>query len=287
MVAVWGATPGGDARAVTARVARAEGRGARDRGPCPLWYGAVLTREPTLWQPARALRRAMVIVAHPDDAEFGCAGTVARWVDEGTAVRYLVLTDGASGSQDAAITRERLARTRREEQRAACAAVGVHDVVFQGHPDGYLEASLALRREVAAEIRRFRPEVVVTTNPEMRWSPWGMVNHPDHRAAGDLVLHAVNPAASSRLWDATLLDEGLEPWEPAEAWLASFGDGLDLVDVSTTFDRKIAALRCHVSQLGDWDPGPDLRQGAKERGEMVGVDVAEAFVRLPFRELDA
>lgn len=246
----------------------------------------MLTSEPTLWEPPRPLRRAMVIVAHPDDAEFGCAGTVARWVDEGADVRYLLLTDGASGSQDPAMTRERLARIRREEQRAACAEVGVTDVVFQGHPDGYLEASLDLRREVAAEIRRYRPEVVVTTNPDARWSHWGMVNHPDHRAAGDLVLHAINPAASSRLWDPTLLDEGLEPWKPAEAWLVSFGGGLDLVDITATFDRKIAALRCHASQLGEWDPGPMLRQGAKERGAPVGVELAEAFTRLAFSELD-
>lgn len=246
----------------------------------------MLASEPTLWQPARALRRAMVVVAHPDDAEFGCAATVARWVDEGTAVRYLVLTDGASGSQDAEMTRERLAAIRREEQIAASAAVGVDDIVFGGHPDGYLEASLALRREVAAEIRRFRPEVVVTTNPDVRWSDRGMVNHPDHRAAGDLVLHAVNPAASSRLWDPTLLDEGLEPWKPAEAWLVSFGGGMDMVEVTATFDRKIAALRCHASQLGDWDPGPDLRQRAKERGATVGVELAEGFTRLIFDELE-
>lgn len=246
----------------------------------------MLTAEPTLWSPPRPLRRAMVIVAHPDDAEFGCAGTAARWVDEGAQVRYLILTDGASGSQDETMTRQRLAEVRQREQRKACAEVGVTDVGFLNHPDGYLEATIALRREVAAEIRRYRPEIIVTMNPELRWSHWGMVNHPDHRAAGDVVLHAVNPAASSRLWDPTLLDEGLEPWKPAEAWLMNFGGGLDLVDVTATFDRKLAALRCHASQLGDWDPEPDLRRGASERGEQVGVPLAEAFTRLPFDRLD-
>jgi LmbE family N-acetylglucosaminyl deacetylase len=245
-----------------------------------------ISRTPTLWEPVRPFSRALVVVAHPDDAEFGAAGTIARWVEAGTDVRYLVLTDGASGSADPAMTRERLAAMRADEQRGACAALGVSDVTFVGERDGYLEASLRLRRIVAAEIRRHRPEAVVTLDPSLRWTSWGYVNHPDHRAVGDLVLHAINPAASTRLWDTTLIDEGLEPWDVAELWLMTFGEGPDLVDVTDTFDRKLAALRAHASQLNGWDPEPRMREMAAQRGKEAGVELAEGFTVLRFRVLD-
>ncbi|MGH8897208.1 MAG: PIG-L deacetylase family protein [Egibacteraceae bacterium] len=241
---------------------------------------------PTLWEPVRPFSRALVVIAHPDDAEFGAAGTIARWVDAGTAVTYLVVTDGASGSGDPQMTRERLVAIRVEEQRAACAALGVTDVEFLGYRDGYLEPSIEARRAVAAAIRRHRPEAVMTLNPDMRWSSWGYVNHPDHRAVGDLVLHSINPAASTRLWDPTLIDEGLEPWDVAELWMMGFGEGHDRVDISGTFDRKLAALRAHASQLNGWDPSPRLREWAGRIGKEVGVELAEAFTVLRFRELD-
>jgi LmbE family N-acetylglucosaminyl deacetylase len=234
----------------------------------------------------RPFRRALVVVAHPDDAEFGAAGTVARWAELGTRVRYLVVTDGASGSSDPAMTRERLACIRQQEQRAACRRLGVEEVEFLGYPDGYLTASIEARRAVAAAIRRHRPEVVVTLNPELRWSPQGYVNHPDHRAVGDLVLHSINPAASTRLYDETLLEEGLEPWDVAELWLMSFGEGTVVVDIGSTFKRKLAALREHASQLGDWDPEPFLREIAAHRGEDVGVGLVERFTVLRFRPLN-
>lgn len=241
----------------------------------------------TAWQPVRPFHRALVIVAHPDDGEFGAAGTVARWARMGTDVRYVVVTDGASGSSDPAMTRARLAGLRVAEQRAACAELGVRDVRFLGYSDGFLEPTIEARRAVAAEIRRHRPEVVVTLNPEVRWSSWGYINHPDHRAVGDLVLHSINPAASTRLWDPSLLDEGLEPWDVSELWLMAFGDGPEVVDIGETFDRKLAALRCHASQLGDWDPEPRLREMSKVRGAEAGVELAESFTILRFRPLDA
>lgn len=241
---------------------------------------------PSLWHVPRPFRRALVVVAHPDDAEFGAAGTVARWVRAGTAVRYVVLTDGAAGSSDPEMTRERLVGVRAEEQRAACAKLGVSDVAFLGYHDGYLEPTIEARRKVAAEIRRYQPEVVLTLNPEVRWTSRGRVNHPDHRAAGDLVLHSINPAASSRLWDTTLLDEGLEPWDVSELWLTSFGQGPHYIDITETFDLKIASLRRHASQLGDWDPAERMRAMAAERGREVGVDLAEAFTVLRFRDLE-
>lgn len=241
---------------------------------------------PALWSTARPFRRALVVVAHPDDAEFGAGGTIAAWAREGTAVRYLVLTDGAAGTADPAMTRERLIPLRADEQRAACTELGVEDVAFLGYPDGYLEPTIEVRRKVAAEIRRFRPEVVLTTNPELRWTSRGRVNHPDHRAAGDLVLHCINPAASSRLWDLDLLEEGLEPWDVSELWLMGFGAGPHLVDVTATFERKLAALRCHASQLGDWDPEERMRALGAELGEPAGVALAEAFTVLHLRDLE-
>ncbi|HVL98316.1 MAG TPA: PIG-L deacetylase family protein [Egibacteraceae bacterium] len=245
-----------------------------------------MSPRPTLWTLPRPFRRALVVVAHPDDAEFGAAGTIARWVQDGTEVSYVVLTDGAAGSSDPAMTRERLAPLRMAEQRAACAELGVEDVTFLGHPDGYLQPTVELRREVAAQIRRHRPEAVVTINPEMRWTSRGTVNHPDHRVAGDLVLHAINPAASRRLWDPSLLEEGLAPWDVSELWMMSFGEGPHHVDVTATFGRKVAAIRRHASQLGERDPGARMRERAAERGREVGVELSEAFTVLRFRDLE-
>ncbi len=239
-----------------------------------------------MWEPVRPFSRALVIVAHPDDAEFGAAGTVARWVEMGTDVRYVVVTDGASGSSDPTMTRERLIEIREREQREACKELGVTDVTFLGYRDGYLEPTIEARRAVAAEIRRHRPEAIITLDPQMRWSPRGYVNHPDHRATGDLVLHSINPAASTRLWDTTLIDEGLEPWDVSELWLMSFGEGSDLVDVSDTFERKLDALRRHASQMNGWDPGPRMREMAAQHGREGGVALAEAFTVLRFRVLD-
>lgn len=241
---------------------------------------------PTLWEPDCPFSRALVVIAHPDDAEFGAAGTIARWVDAGTTVTYLVVTDGASGSADPKMTRERLVAIRIEEQRAACAELGVTDVEFLGYRDGYLEPSIEGRRAIAAAIRRHRPEAIITLNPDVRWSSWGYINHPDHRAVGDLVLHSINPAASTRLWDPTLIDEGLEPWDVTELWMTSFGEGHDRVDITGTFDRKLAALRAHSSQLNGWDPEPRLREWAGRVGKDVDVELAEAFTVLRFRELD-
>ncbi|QBI18923.1 PIG-L family deacetylase [Egibacter rhizosphaerae] len=248
-----------------------------------------------IWEPERPFRRALVVVAHPDDAEFGAAGTIGRWVADGTEVRYLVMTDGASGSQDPGMSRGRLAAIREAEQRAACARLGVAGVQFGGWPDGYLEPDVGARRYVASVIRQHQPEVVLTLNPLVRWTDTGRINHPDHRAVGDLVLHCINPAASTRLWDTSLLDDGLEPWDVSEVWLASPGDpafadqsGGDLVefvDIADTFGTKLAALRCHESQLGETDPEPRVRGIAAERGAAVGRELVEPFTILRQRDL--
>ena len=199
------------------------------------------------WTPASAL----VVTAHPDDIEFGCAGTVARWVQEGTRVTYALLTNGAAGSSDPTLTRARLAELREAEQRASAKVVGVDQVEFLGHEDGLLEPTLELRKEVVRLIRRVRPEVVVTTDPATRYVGDRYINHPDHRAAGEVTLAAVIPGSDTRLAYPELLDEGLEPVKLTAVWLIMNDRPNLVVDISDFLDRKLESLRCHVTQVAE------------------------------------
>ena len=202
------------------------------------------------WTPASAL----VVAAHPDDIEFGCAGTVARWVSEGAHVTYALLTNGAAGSSDPRMSRERLAELREAEQRASAKVVGVDRVEFLGYEDGLLEPSLEVRKEVVRLIRRVRPEVVVTTDPSTRYFADRYINHPDHRAAGEVTLAAVIPGSDTRLAYPELVDEGLEPVKLTGVWLMMNTDPNLVVDITDFIDKKMESLRCHVSQLGDASP---------------------------------
>jgi LmbE family N-acetylglucosaminyl deacetylase len=197
------------------------------------------------WTPASAL----VIVAHPDDIEFSCAGAVARWTREGSRVSYALLTNGAAGSSDPQMTRDRLASLREAEQRAAAKVVGVERVDFLGYEDGLLEPTLELRKQVVRLIREVRPEVVVTTDPTSRWFGDSYINHPDHRAAGEVTLAAVIPGSDTRLAYPELLDEGLEPVKLRGVWLMMNSEPNLVVDITEVMDRKVESLRCHVSQL--------------------------------------
>jgi LmbE family N-acetylglucosaminyl deacetylase len=199
------------------------------------------------WTPASAL----VVAAHPDDIEFGCAGTVARWVQEGARVTYALLTNGAAGSSDPAMTRARLAELREAEQRAAAKVVGVEQVEFLGHEDGLLEPSLDVRKEVVQLIRRVRPEVVVTTDPTTRYFADRYINHPDHRAAGEVTLDAVIPGSDTRLAYPELLEDGLEPVKLKGVLLMMSMEPNLVVDIGDFIDTKLESLRCHTSQLGD------------------------------------
>jgi LmbE family N-acetylglucosaminyl deacetylase len=205
------------------------------------------------WTPASAL----VVMAHPDDIEFGCAGTVARWVAEGARVSYALLTNGAAGSSDPRMTRQRLAELREAEQRAAAKVLGVEEVDFLGYEDGLLEPTLEVRKEVVRLIRRRRPEVVVTTDPTTRYFADRYVNHPDHRAAGEATLAAVIPGSDTRLAYPELLDEGLEPVKLTGVWLSMAPDPNVVVDVGDFVDKKVESLRCHVSQIGE-DPPEEM-----------------------------
>ena len=208
--------------------------------------------------------RIAVIVAHPDDAEFICAGSVARWVSEGHHVTYVLLTSGDKGSDDPAVTPEQLAATRKAEQRAACAVLGVQDVRFLGYADAMLVPDLAMRKELVRVIRTVRPDVVVCQDPTVRFVGQNYLNHPDHRAAGEATLDAVYPAARDRMTFPELLSEGLEPHKVRAVYLAGANPPDVAIDITAFMATKLAALRCHASQMGEWDPEPMVREWAKE-----------------------
>ncbi|MCL6431342.1 MAG: PIG-L family deacetylase [Anaerolineae bacterium] len=195
--------------------------------------------------------KAMVVVAHPDDPEFFCGGTIARWVREGIEVAYLICTRGDKGSNDPTMTSERLAAIREEEQRAAGRVLGVHQIQFLDYRDGELEPSLRLRGDIVREIRRFRPDVVITTDPTTRFARGIYPNHADHRVVGDVTLDALFPAAGTRLYYPEHLAEGLAPHQVSEAYLAVTNEPDFWVDTTDLIDLKIAALACHASQIGD------------------------------------
>ena len=193
--------------------------------------------------------RVLVVTAHPDDVDFGAAGTVAAWTAAGIEVTYCICTSGDAGGFDAT-PRHEMAALREAEQRAAAKEVGVSDVRFLGYPDGRLTPSLELRRDISREIRRFRPQRVLTQSPEIWWRRLP-ASHPDHRAAGEAALAAVYPDARNPFAHPELLaEEGLEAWSVPEVWLMAAPDErIDhVVDITDTVGRKVAALRAHASQ---------------------------------------
>jgi LmbE family N-acetylglucosaminyl deacetylase len=225
--------------------------------------------------------RVLVVAAHPDDIEFGAAGVIARWVSEGTGVRYLVVTRGDKGSDDPETDPAVLSETRMREQRAAAAEIGVDGVDFLDEPDGQVEASLRLRERITYAIRGFRPEVVMTHDPTVVFVNNEWVNHPDHRAVGQMAVDAVYPTARDPLNFREHLDAGLGPWKVAELFLWSTNEANQIVDVGETIDRKIAALAHHASQFHDFNETARwLRRRAEELGERTGYRAAEGFRRV-------
>ena len=197
--------------------------------------------------------RVLVINAHPDDVDFGAAGTIARWTDAGIEVVYCVVTDGDAGGSDPGVSRSDMAVLRRAEQTEAARHVGVHDLRFLGYPDGRVEATLALRRDLARVIRQVRPDRVVSPSPERNYVRPG-ISHPDHRAVGSAALDAVYPDARNPFAFPDLLAaEGLKAWTVREVWISGTPTPTHYVDVTQTFSRKMAALRAHVSQTGARD----------------------------------
>ena len=226
-------------------------------------------------------QRAMIIAAHPDDIEFVVAGTVAKWVQAGAQARYVLVTSGDAGSHQPGITREELARVREAEQRAAARTVGVDEVIFLGYHDSEVEPTLALRRDLVREIRRFKPDTVVCFDPTLLFVSDGYINHPDHRAVGQAALDAVAPTAAMPLAFVELREEGLEPHRVKEILVAATADPDTWIDITDTIDLKIEALRQHVSQFPHgWDPGEMIREWAAESGAKADVPYAEAFKRI-------
>lgn len=225
--------------------------------------------------------RVLVVAAHPDDIEFGAAGTVARWASEGAEVRYLIVTRGDKGSDDPDTDIGALTRLRETEQRAAAAELGVEGVDFLDEPDGQVEPSLALRERITYAIRSFRPEVVMTHDPTVLFVNNEWVNHPDHRAVGQVTVDAVFPTARDPLNFRQHLDDGLEAWKVAELYLWSTNEANQLVDIGATIERKVAALAHHASQFRHFDDVARwVRRRSEELGERAGYRAAEGFRRV-------
>ncbi len=229
---------------------------------------------------ADGVSRVLVVTAHPDDVDFGAAGSVARWTAAGVDVAYCIVTDGAAGGSDLSVSRSEMAAVRQEEQRKAAAAVGVTDVQFLGFPDGALVADLGLRRALSAVIRRVRPDRVVTQSPERNWARI-YASHPDHLAAGEAAICAVYPDARNPFAFPELLEEGLEPHAVPEVWLMATERADRAVDVTDHYEAKLTALRSHVSQVGDGAHLDELlRNWMSATAQAAGLpdgSLAEAF----------
>jgi LmbE family N-acetylglucosaminyl deacetylase len=209
-------------------------------------------------------KRALVVAAHPDDSEFGVAGTAALWARDGWDVYYLVCSDGSKGSEDPEMTPDRLVPIRREEQRAAAAVLGVKDVFFLDHVDGELAYTPELARDVVRAIRTIKPHSVFTSDPNQIVRNT-FINHPDHRCVGTVTLDAVYPMARNRPTFPDLLDEGLEPFSVKEVYLWSASDVNYKVDISEVIELKLEALKRHVSQFENMEMSLErIRQFWKE-----------------------
>jgi LmbE family N-acetylglucosaminyl deacetylase len=223
--------------------------------------------------------KIMVIVAHPDDAEFMSAGSVAAWTKAGKEVVYVLVTSGDKGSEDPAIVPAELAARREIEQRNVCDILGVGSIEFLRHEDGTVTSDLRLRKDIVRAIRKHKPSAVITQNPTVRWSG-NYVNHPDHRATGDAAMDAVFPSARDvHMFPELKLNEGLEPHIVPHLYLSDRSDTADVTfDISDTVETKIKALAAHVTQVPDpTETGKMVRKGAASIGGRVGFAHAESF----------
>jgi LmbE family N-acetylglucosaminyl deacetylase len=231
------------------------------------------------------IQRILVIAAHPDDVDFGAAGTVAAWTGAGISVAYCIVTDGDAGGYDESVPRSEIAPMRRKEQTAAAACVGVSDLRFLGYPDGRVEATLALRRDLARVIRQVRPDRVVCPTPERNYARMPP-SHPDHRAVGSAALDAVYPDARNPFAFGELrTEEGLEAWTVREVWLLGGPAPNHYVDITSTFGRKVAALRAHESQTGHMDNLEEFLRGWLSRAA-AQAGLPEGHLAESFQVLD-
>ncbi|HEY8886075.1 MAG TPA: PIG-L deacetylase family protein [Candidatus Microsaccharimonas sp.] len=224
------------------------------------------------------------IAAHPDDLDVGAGGTIAHFASQGAEVHYLILTDGGKGSNDPSITSADLVATRHAEQRAALEIVGGTTITFLDYPDGELEVTMNLKKQIARAIRSIKPDVVITMDPTVVYSAKrGIINHPDHRAAGQATLDAVFPLARDRLTFPDLYDEGYEPHKTETVLMVNFNESNFAVDITDSFDTKITALGAHISQFDGDEVSTWMRDMAEEQGKAAGYELAESFVRIDIK----
>jgi len=220
---------------------------------------------------------AMAIVAHPDDIEFSCAGTLARWAKAGARTSYVLCTSGDVGIDEPGMTRARASEIREAEQRLAAEIAGAAEVIFLREPDGMLVATLDLRKKIVREIRRFQPEVVICGDPTIVWAGNDYINHPDHRAAATAALDAVFPAAGQPNLFEELELEGFQAHKPRKVYATTWDTADVYVNIESTIDLKIEALRAHKSQMKEWDPEKSIREWASERAKGKEMAYAEGY----------
>jgi LmbE family N-acetylglucosaminyl deacetylase len=233
------------------------------------------------------VERILVVTAHPDDVDFGSAGSVATWIDAGIAVTYCLVTNGEAGGEDREMPRSDMAELRQAEQTAAAAAVGVHDLHFLGYPDGRVEPTLELRRDISRVIRQVRPQRVVAQSPHRMFERI-YASHPDHLAAGEATVCAVYPDSRNPFAHPELLrDERLEPWTVAQLWMSARADANVSVDITDAIDRKVAALCAHESQIKDREGVEKMvrewTRGMAERAGLPSDRFAEAYLAVDTR----
>jgi LmbE family N-acetylglucosaminyl deacetylase len=225
------------------------------------------------------LQRAMVVFAHPDDAEFSSAGTIAKLARDGKEVVYVVVTDGSKGSSNVNIISEQLILTRQQEQREAGRVLGVNQVEFLGFPDGMLEPSMEVRKAITASIRKHKPDLVISQSPLRDLSLGVFVQHPDHLAAAEATFAAVYPCARDRMTFPELLAQGLEPHAVHELWVVGTAQPDHFIDITDTLETKVEALLAHESQVGE-RVKEMIPQRAKSLGEPHAMEYAEGFRRI-------
>ncbi|MEC9181681.1 MAG: PIG-L deacetylase family protein [Actinomycetota bacterium] len=227
------------------------------------------------------IERALVITAHPDDVDFGAAGTIANLTDLGATVRYCIVTDGQAGGFDDSIPRPKMASIRREEQTEAASKVGVSDLVFLGWMDGEVESGLELRHDLSRVIRKYRPQVVLTQSPALNLRRI-YASHPDHIAVAQSAIAAVYPDARNPYAFTDLITDGLEPWAVDEIWVMGHPEPDEFVEITPQIERKISALLCHESQHRDPSGMMDrVREWNAETAQVAGFGAdtfAEAFI---------
>jgi len=222
-------------------------------------------------------KSAMAIVAHPDDIEFSCSGTLARWAQAGARISYVLCTSGEVGIAEAGMTKARAIEIRESEQREAAKIIGASEVVFLREPDGLLQATLELRKKLVREIRRFRPEVVLCGDPSIYLASNTYINHPDHRAAAAAALEAVFPAAGQPNLFEELAEEGLQAHKIRKVYVSGWENNDFFVNIEDTIDLKINALRAHKSQMNGWDPEERVKEWSAEFAQGKEMTYAEGY----------